>query len=54
MNDLLKDYEDEVTDSKKAVLEAEKEVAEAVKWHQKMLVNYAKDIIRLDEYKKGL
>ena len=52
MDDLLKDYEQDVKDSHQAVLEAEKEIADAQKWHYKMLVNYANDIKRLDDYKK--
>jgi hypothetical protein len=52
MSTLLKDYEEDVADSKKAVEQAEQEVADAIKWHHKMLVNYANDIQRLDIYKK--
>ena len=54
MNNLLKDYEEDVADSRKAVEQAEKELEEAVKWHHKMLINYADDIKRLDDYRKGL
>ena len=51
---LLKDYEEDIKDSLKAVRQAEADIKEAVDWHYKMLVDYAKNITRLDNYKKGL
>lgn len=54
MSDLLKDYEEDVKDSRKAVEVAEYEVKCAVEWHHKMLVSYANDIKRLDDYKREM
>ena len=47
----IKDLEEDVADAKKSLIEAEKEVEDAVMWHSKQLVRYANAIINLNNYK---
>ena len=54
MDDLLKDYEQDVADALQAVLQSEDELKNAVDWHLERLEKYREELKRLQDYKKDL
>lgn len=48
----MDDYDQDVEDFQIALKQAEKELKDAVEWHQKMLVQYAEAIIARDKAHK--